>query len=322
MAPLSYENLHNYSKNANFDKLTHLKCYGRNISNVQIFKNNPIPNLKVLNLSVNNLENLEGLENCSNLVELYVRNNKLSNLINCINILVKLSHLKSLWIDGNLMLKNDTEIEILVRALPNLERLNGKKIANLRQELGISEPPAKNQTPKSTQDLGQEKPPSFEMQNPTNMDLLSPKTQNLTASSSNSTTSGSYKAGILPSSDSPASKNTLSPEKSNESLSIHLGSPGTAEVLSVGASIPVDNQTREIGSTLEMRPEATIGPLTHGVNVGAKTAPSNHLNHSNILTASLALLSSLSKDELLVLKNAVEVQVSNLEIDRVDSILE
>lgn len=52
MAPLSYENLHNYSKNANFDKLTHLKCYGRNISNVQIFKNNPIPNLKVLNLSV------------------------------------------------------------------------------------------------------------------------------------------------------------------------------------------------------------------------------------------------------------------------------
>lgn len=220
------------------------------------------------------------------------------------------------------MLKNDTEIEILVRALPNLERLNGKKIANLRQELGISEPPAKNQTPKSTQDLGQEKPPSFEMQNPTNMDLLSPKTQNLTASSSNSTTSGSYKAGILPSSDSPASKNTLSPEKSNESLSIHLGSPGTAEVLSVGASIPVDNQTREIGSTLEMRPEATIGPLTHGVNVGAKTAPSNHLNHSNILTASLALLSSLSKDELLVLKNAVEVQVSNLEIDRVDSILE
>ena len=278
MPPLTREKISLYSKSQNLQDITKLKCWGREINDISVLKEEVLPNLEILNLSVNKIKNIESIKSCLKLKELYLRCNQLDDSDQIIGVCKGLKDLSSLWVDKNPFLYEDlqasqpqdaeisvkqdqlsnsqlTELVKILKNLPHLKRLNGKS-----KDFYLN-------SYQSTQAvLNQKQATPTLLHHPDLKKLPSPASTKSTGTA-DSKSSRSFDNIQIPTS---VSENT-SPAKSN-----------------------VSN---------------TYSTVLNGSSTMGQT--------SNILRASLALLPSLSKDELLTLQKAIEEQVCNIEVGRV-----
>lgn len=115
-----------------------LNVWSCDLSDVKIIRK--LPNLEVCSVSSNFLESLEDFKECLNLKELFARNNNISELHE-ICYLKNLTNLRVLWIDRNPVSQLEGYRETVLRALPNLEKLDNTVVTpeevELAQETGI-----------------------------------------------------------------------------------------------------------------------------------------------------------------------------------------
>lgn len=102
-----------------------LNAWGSELTDVSIVKK--LPNVEVLSLSVNSISNLEDFSHCSNLQELYIRKNNITELGE-IRHLRDLSKLKNLWLADNPCAEGDDYRLTVIRALPQLQKLDNMPI--------------------------------------------------------------------------------------------------------------------------------------------------------------------------------------------------
>ncbi|GFS75900.1 hypothetical protein TNCV_4665491 [Trichonephila clavipes] len=94
---------------------------GSELTDVSIVKK--LPNVEVLSLSVNAISSLEDFSHCNNLQELYIRKNNISELGE-IRHLRDLPKLKNLWLADNPCAESDEYRLTVIRALPQLQKLD------------------------------------------------------------------------------------------------------------------------------------------------------------------------------------------------------
>jgi hypothetical protein len=95
-----------------------------------------MPFVQVLSLSVNSIKSLADFAYCKNLQELYLRDNKVSDLSQLMH-LQDLPNLKKLWLSGNPCSEAANYRMIVLRILPNLEMLDNIPVTN--EEVAIAE---------------------------------------------------------------------------------------------------------------------------------------------------------------------------------------
>ena len=115
------------------EKMKYLNIWGEDIENIDIISE--MKGLKLISLSANKISSLKPLENLIQLKELYLRQNNISDL-NEINYLSNCPNLKSLWLVGNPICKNNDEfLKAIIEKLPNLAFLDNKPIAQIKKDL-------------------------------------------------------------------------------------------------------------------------------------------------------------------------------------------
>ncbi|CAL1276045.1 unnamed protein product [Larinioides sclopetarius] len=102
-----------------------LNAWGSELTDVSIVKK--LPNVEVLSLSVNAISSLEDFSHCNNLQELYIRKNNISELAE-IRHLRDLPKLKNLWLADNPCAESDDYRLTVIRALPQLQKLDNMPI--------------------------------------------------------------------------------------------------------------------------------------------------------------------------------------------------
>lgn len=88
-----------------------------------------MPNLEVLSLSVNKVTTLIDIAHCSKLQELYLRKNNITD-ISEIRYLVQLPNLRVLWLWDNPCAETKDYRDIIIKALPNLNKLDNAEVTN------------------------------------------------------------------------------------------------------------------------------------------------------------------------------------------------
>ena len=86
-----------------------------------------MPNLEVLSLSVNKISTLKDIISCLKIKELYLRKNYISD-ISEIKYLVGLPELRVLWLCDNPCATITNYREVVIKCLPNLEKLDNTTI--------------------------------------------------------------------------------------------------------------------------------------------------------------------------------------------------
>ena len=115
------------------EKMKYLNIWGEDIENIDIISE--MKGLKLISLSANKISSLKPLENLVQLKELYLRQNNISD-INEINYLSNCPNLKSLWLVGNPICKNNDEfLKAIIEKLPNLAFLDNRPIAEIKKDL-------------------------------------------------------------------------------------------------------------------------------------------------------------------------------------------
>ena len=113
------------------EKMKYLNIWGEDIENIDIISE--MKGLKLISLSANKISSLKPLENLVQLKELYLRQNNISD-INEINYLSNCPNLKSLWLVGNPICKNNDEfLKAIIEKLPNLAFLDNRPIAEIKR---------------------------------------------------------------------------------------------------------------------------------------------------------------------------------------------
>ncbi|GIY51526.1 hypothetical protein CDAR_251701 [Caerostris darwini] len=102
-----------------------LNAWGSELTDVSIVKK--LPNVEVLSLSVNAISSLEDFSHCDNLQELYIRKNNIAELAE-IRHLRDLPKLKNLWLADNPCAESDDYRLTVIRALPQLQKLDNMPI--------------------------------------------------------------------------------------------------------------------------------------------------------------------------------------------------
>ncbi|XP_058800437.1 cilia- and flagella-associated protein 410-like isoform X1 [Phymastichus coffea] len=100
-----------------------LNCWGTELTDVSILRK--MTNVEVLSLSVNNINSLADFQNCLNLKDLFVRRNKIRDL-NEVCFLQRLPNLRNLWLGENPCADVEGYRLAVIKALPNLEKLDEK----------------------------------------------------------------------------------------------------------------------------------------------------------------------------------------------------
>uniref|UniRef100_A0A0C9QIV4 C21orf2 protein n=1 Tax=Fopius arisanus TaxID=64838 RepID=A0A0C9QIV4_9HYME len=100
-----------------------LNCWGSELTDVSILRE--LKRVEVLSLSVNNINSLADFQYCLNLKDLFVRKNNINDL-NEICYLQNLPNLRNLWLGENPCAEREGYRLAVVRALPNLEKLDDK----------------------------------------------------------------------------------------------------------------------------------------------------------------------------------------------------
>ena len=295
MPPLTISTICAYSKNSDLTKIKNFKCWGRQISDISIFNSNPCPNLKVLNLSINKIEDISPLQNLNQLEELYLRHNSIknANFDQFIEIIKKMEALKVLWVDETLMEEQSRKRKI-VENLPSLLRLNGfpvsreekcsKDESQTGESITLIQPTSPEKSVVSTDSAILKSPELKNNSNSLDSVSLSPSTQNLLPAS-RTETSPVLKRKSIPSIEVPSETNLI---KMNENHDEN------------------QNLVHQNNSSADNSKENLLTNLKTNQN-----SP-----YSNILTASLALLPSLSAEELELLRSGIDQQLMQLNLSR------
>ena len=120
------EKILNRTKAPSLHHVKNLNCWGWKISDISIVKR--MPNLRVLNLSVNEITTLQHLQDCHQLVELYLRRNLISDL-NELRYLQNLKHLRVIWLSNNSCTNTENYRDKVCQILPQLEKLDNQRIS-------------------------------------------------------------------------------------------------------------------------------------------------------------------------------------------------
>lgn len=113
------------TKKADLREVRNLNIWGSDIRDVSILAE--MPNVEVLSLSVNSIESLADFGHCASLKELYLRKNKVSDLRQ-VMYLRPLKNLSVLWLCDNPIASDPCYKNYIIRALPQLKRLDDTDI--------------------------------------------------------------------------------------------------------------------------------------------------------------------------------------------------
>jgi len=113
------------TKKADLREVRNLNIWGSDIRDVSILAE--MPNVEVLSLSVNSIDSLADFAHCTNLKELYLRKNKVSDLRQ-VMYLRSLKNLTVLWLCDNPIASDPCYKNYIIRALPQLRRLDDTDI--------------------------------------------------------------------------------------------------------------------------------------------------------------------------------------------------
>ena len=134
MAILSENMVFSKTRTQDLRNVKQLNCWGSELADVSLVRQMPF--VQVLSLSVNSIKSLSDFAYCKNLQELYLRDNKVSDLSQLMH-LQDLPNLRKLWLSGNPCSDVANYRMIVLRILPNLEMLDNIPVS--REEIIMSE---------------------------------------------------------------------------------------------------------------------------------------------------------------------------------------
>ncbi|KAG5313774.1 CU002 protein, partial [Pseudoatta argentina] len=111
---------------SDFSAVKKLNCWGTELTDVSILKK--MKNVEVLSLSINNINTLADFQYCHKLQDLFIRRNNIKDL-NEICYLQGLPNLRNLWLGENPCAEREGYRLSVLRALPNLEKLDDKIVS-------------------------------------------------------------------------------------------------------------------------------------------------------------------------------------------------
>lgn len=121
MARLTSDMVTARTKQCDISSVKKLNCWGTELEDVSILRR--MPAVEILALSINKISRLIDFEECWNLQELYLRQNKISDL-NELCYLQNLPKLKKLWLEENPCAELPNYRLIVLRTLPKLVSLD------------------------------------------------------------------------------------------------------------------------------------------------------------------------------------------------------
>ncbi|XP_025263926.1 uncharacterized protein F09G8.5 isoform X5 [Camponotus floridanus] len=110
---------------SDFSAVKKLNCWGTELTDVSILRK--MINVEVLSLSINNINTLADFQCCHKLQDLFIRRNNIKDL-NEICYLQGLPNLRNLWLGENPCAEKEGYRLAVLRALPNLEKLDDKVV--------------------------------------------------------------------------------------------------------------------------------------------------------------------------------------------------
>ncbi|XP_034944498.1 protein tilB homolog isoform X1 [Chelonus insularis] len=122
MVKLTEEMVIARSRTSDLTEVKKLNCWGSELTDVSILRE--LKKVEVLSLSVNKISSLADFQFCLNLKELFVRKNNITDL-NEICYLQNLPNLRHLWLAENPCAEQKEYRLTVIKALPNLEKLDG-----------------------------------------------------------------------------------------------------------------------------------------------------------------------------------------------------
>ncbi|XP_020280596.1 uncharacterized protein F09G8.5 isoform X3 [Pseudomyrmex gracilis] len=112
---------------SDFSAVKKLNCWGTELTDVSILRK--MKNVEVLSLSINNINTLADFQYCQKLKDLFIRRNNIKDL-NEVCYLQGLPNLRNLWLGENPCAEKDGYRLAVLRALPNLEKLDDKVVSS------------------------------------------------------------------------------------------------------------------------------------------------------------------------------------------------
>ncbi|XP_072749243.1 uncharacterized protein [Anoplolepis gracilipes] len=125
MVKLTEEMVVARTRTSDFSTLKKLNCWGTELTDVSILRK--MPNVEILSLSINNISTLADFQYCHKLQDLFIRRNNIKDL-NEICYLQGLPNLRNVWMGENPCAENKGYRLAVLRALPNLEKLDDKVV--------------------------------------------------------------------------------------------------------------------------------------------------------------------------------------------------
>ncbi|XP_049845767.1 uncharacterized protein LOC126298476 isoform X1 [Schistocerca gregaria] len=125
MSRLTEEMVVARTKTSDISLVRKLNCWGSNLCDVSLLRR--MPNVELLSLSFNQISTLIDMQYCKNLAELFIRKNLISD-INQLCYLQDLPCLRTLWVDDNPCTQSKDYRLTVLRALPNLKRLDNIEV--------------------------------------------------------------------------------------------------------------------------------------------------------------------------------------------------
>ncbi|XP_029172797.1 uncharacterized protein LOC114941810 isoform X2 [Nylanderia fulva] len=111
---------------SDFSAVKKLNCWGTELTDVSILRK--MINVEVLSLSINNISTLADFQYCRRLQDLFIRRNNIKDL-NEVCYLQELPRLRNLWLGENPCAEKEGYRLAVLRALPNLEKLDDKVVS-------------------------------------------------------------------------------------------------------------------------------------------------------------------------------------------------
>lgn len=119
---MTVELVHMKAKTNRLDTIKSLNLWGNDLEDISLVSQMQV--LEVLSLAVNRISTLKDVQYCYNLKELYLRNNKLTNLTEIPRYLGGLSNLRILSLSENPLAEFPKYREFVIKALPQIEKLD------------------------------------------------------------------------------------------------------------------------------------------------------------------------------------------------------
>ena len=138
MVKLTEEMVVARTRMSDFSAVKKLNCWGTELTDVSILRK--MKNVEVLSLSVNNINTLADFQYCLSLQDLFVRKNNIKDL-NEVCYLQGLPNLRNLWLGENPCAEKEGYRSAVLRALPNLQKLDDKIVSGDEVQTALTRGP-------------------------------------------------------------------------------------------------------------------------------------------------------------------------------------